>query len=51
MSIEKIKKEIAEMSDEDLQSKFDLYTDLESIDSKTNVMIELMAQELDKREI
>jgi hypothetical protein len=51
MSIEKIKKEIAEMSDEDLQSKFDLYNDLESIDSKTNVMIELMAQELDKREI
>ena len=51
MSIEKIKKEIAEMSDEELLERFDLYTNLASIDSKTNVMIELMAQELDKREI
>lgn len=51
MSIENIKKEIAEMSDDDLQSKFDLYNDLECDDVKTNVIIELMAQELDKRDL
>ena len=51
MKIETIKKQLAEMSDEDLLERFDLYTDLESIDSKTNVIIELMAQELDTRKI
>ena len=51
MSIENIKKEIAEMSDDDLQSKFQLYTDLVCQDIKTNVIIELMAQELDKRDL
>ena len=51
MSIENIKKEIAEMSIEDLQAKFDLYNDLECDDVKTNVIIELMAQELDKRDL
>jgi hypothetical protein len=51
MKIETIKKQLAEMSDEELLERFDLYTDLESIDSKTNVIIELMAQELDTRKI
>jgi hypothetical protein len=51
MKIETIKEQLAEMSDEELLERFDLYTDLESIDSKTNVIIELMAQELDTRKI
>jgi hypothetical protein len=45
------KLEIAEMSDDDLQAKFDLYTDLECVDIKTTIIIELMAQELDRRDI
>jgi hypothetical protein len=45
------KLDITEMSDDELQTKFDLYTDLECVDIKTTVIIELMAQELDRRDI
>ena len=50
MNIYTERKKISDMSDDELKTKFDLYNELESIDSKTNVIIELMAQELDKRD-
>jgi|688.fasta_scaffold740671_2 hypothetical protein len=49
MNIETIKNELKSLSDDDLQAKYDLYCELESIDINTVVMTELMAQELDNR--
>jgi hypothetical protein len=49
MNIETIKNELKSLSDDDLQAKYDLYCELESIDIKTVLMTELMAQELDNR--
>lgn len=41
---------IAKMSDEELLERFDLYNDLKCIDVKTTVIIELMEQEINRRE-
>jgi hypothetical protein len=50
MNINEIKNQISEMTYDELELKFELYSELESRDAFTEVMQELLAIELDRRE-
>ena len=49
MNIDEIKSQISGMSDDELETKFELYSEIESRDAFTEVMQELLAIELDNR--
>ena len=49
MKIETIKNDLKSLSDDELQTRYDLYCELESIDVNTILITELIAQELDNR--
>jgi HSP20 family molecular chaperone IbpA len=50
MNINEIKNQISEMTYDELELKFELYSELESRDVFAEVMQELLAIELDRRE-
>jgi hypothetical protein len=51
MNINEIKNQISDMSDDELETKFALYSEIQSRDAFTEVMQELLAIELDNREL
>jgi hypothetical protein len=49
MKIETYKEQLSRLSNDELQTQYDLYCELECIDVDTVLMTEFMAQELDNR--